>query len=66
MRLVDLILGKRVPAALLADVDQFGIRPPLVEQPLVREIVVDDHVGLFHALQALDRDQAGIARAGAD
>src|SRR5512143_4004249 len=59
---IDLVLRERVPTALLADIYEFGLRATVLEQPLVREIVIDDHVGLFHPLEALDRDQAGVAR----
>lgn len=58
---VDLILRERVPAPLLANVNELRVRTSLLEQALVGEIVVDDHVGPFDALQALDCDQSRIS-----
>src|SRR5512143_2898586 len=62
---IDLFLRKRVPAPLLANVYKLGVGSPMIEDPFIREIVVNDHVRLFHALQALNRDQARIAWARA-
>jgi hypothetical protein len=63
---VDLLLGERVAVALLSHVDKFGVGTPVLQQTLVGEIIVDHHIGLPHALKALDRDEAGIAGTGAD
>ena len=63
---IDLVLGQRVAASLLAHVDELGIGPAMLQQPLVGEIIVDHHVGLLDAVQALDRDEAGVAGPGAD
>ena len=51
---------------LLADVDALGVRGGEVEQGGGREVVVEDGVGLFQDAAALDGEQFGIARAGAD
>ena len=49
-----------------ADVDLFGVRPRVREQPRVHEMVVQHHVGRGEALQPAHGDEPGIARPRAD
>ena len=62
----DFVLLVRVRRLFLADVDALGVRRGEVEQGVGREVVVEDDVGLLEDAAALDRDQFGVARAGAD
>ncbi len=43
--LVDLALGKRVVAALLADVDEAGVLPCEPQDVFACQVVIDHHVG---------------------
>jgi hypothetical protein len=63
---VDLVLGHRRPAALLADVDQLGAGACAVERGRGDQAVVEDHVGLRDQLERAGGQQAGIAGTGAD
>ena len=49
-----------------ADVDALGVGPRMPEQPRVDEMVVEHDVGRREALLAAHRDEARVARAGAD
>ncbi len=66
MSAVDLVLGKRVPAPLLPHVNEFCLGTTLVEQPFVREVIVNDDVGFFYTLETLDCDESRISGTGAD
>ncbi len=68
------LLGDQVADRLLrhrlgrrgADVDQLGAAPRVQQQPRRHEVVVDDHVGAPQAGEPVHRDEARVARAGAD
>jgi hypothetical protein len=55
--LVDLTLGKRVVATLLAHVDQAGILADPAEEFLVGQVVIDDDIGLLEALDPAQRNE---------
>ena len=63
---VDVVLGQSVFAALLPDINQFSILPTLIQQPFVREIIINNDIGLFYAFQAFDCNQTRIAGARTD
>ena len=63
---VGLLLGKALVARSLAGVNEVGAIGGFIQQPWVREAVVDHNVGLPKEAQASDGDEAGVARAGAD
>ena len=63
---VDLGLRLRVPAARLGDRNQLGLAARIVEHAVADEAVVQDHVGRLERAHRLQRQQFGIARAGAD
>ena len=63
---VDLVLGQRVVAGGLADVDDDDRRVELVQQRARGEPVDEHDVGLGEQPAAAGRDQAGVARAAAD
>ena len=69
-QLVDGVLRHRVVAGELADVDDLGAeRDALggepVEHPAGAEPVGDDHVGRLERAESAEREQAGVAGAGA-
>ena len=63
---LDLLLRGRGTAALLAGVEQLGVGPRAVQRGGRDEAVIDDDVGAGNELQRPRRQQARIARAGAD
>ncbi len=63
---VDLLLRHLRPAALLADVDQFRVRPRVLERLLRDQAVVEDDVGRGDQLDRADRQQPRVAGPGAD
>ena len=62
----DLRLGKRMGTTLLSDIDKFCIRPTLVEQAVIGQVIVDDYVCLLNTLQSFHRDETRITGTGAD
>ena len=63
---VDLVLPDAGLAALLADEHALGIAPHAVEHGLGDELVVEHDIGVLQHLQRTQRQQIGIAGAGAD
>jgi hypothetical protein len=63
---IDLRLGQGMPAGLLAGVDAFGPRRRKGEQFRIDEIIIDDDVRGRQTVAPLERQQARIARPGAD
>jgi hypothetical protein len=63
---VDRVLGDRVVHGHLADVDEDGARPHLVERPARRQPVEDDDVGLPEQAQGTHGHQLDVARAAPD
>ena len=64
--LVDLVLSDAALAAALADEHALGVAPHAVEHRVGDELVVEHDVGILQHLQGAQRQQIGIARAGAD
>ena len=63
---VDLRLRHLRPAALLADVDELGIRARVPQRLRRDQAVVEDDVGRGDQLDRADGEQAGVARPGPD
>ena len=65
-QLADVVLRHRVVAGHLADEDALGGRRDQVEDAGADQIVIDDDFGRLQQTRAFQRDQFGIAWAGAD
>ena len=63
---VDLVLADAGLAAALADEHALGVAPHAVEHRVGDELVVEHDVGVLQHLQRAQRQQVGIAGAGAD
>ena len=63
---VDLVLRHAVRALGLADRDQLGLAPRVIEHALADQAIVENHVGGFQRAHRLHGEQLGIAGAGAD
>ena len=62
---VDLVLADAGLAAALADEHALGVAPHAVEHRVGDELVVEYDIGVLQHLQRAQRQQVGIARAGA-
>ena len=65
-QLLGPLLRDGLAAALLADEQQLGVRPRALERAGADEPVIEDHVGAGDQLERPGRQQAGVARPGAD
>ena len=63
---VDTLLRRVRAATLLADFDEGRIATREVKNAAGDQAVVQDHVGLVERAKRIQREQAGVARAGAD
>jgi hypothetical protein len=64
--LVDFRLGPDPLAAVASQADPLGIVADMPKNLRIGQIVVQHAVGALQALDGAQRDQAGIARSGAD
>ena len=59
---VDLVLRQRVVTACLAHINQFASRLGSLQQRVIDQTVVDDHIRRLQGLKSLHRDKPGISR----